>query len=67
MGMWGMHKRNRIAENEASAVFLTSFDLSTLVRKTTLHNQRAVVLHSANSPPHTYTGIWPSVTGVFLL
>ena len=30
-------------------------------------NTLAVLLNSANGTPHKYTGIWPSVAGVFLL
>ena len=33
----------------------------------TIFNTIAVWLNSANGTPHKYTGIWLSVTGVFLL
>src|SRR5438309_12065202 len=33
----------------------------------TIFNTIAVWLNCANGTPHKYTGIWPSVTGVFLL
>ena len=54
MVIWRIHKRNRIAENEASAVFLTSFD-SVLSHGKQPYITKELLCGILPTAPHTHT------------